>query len=438
MVKRINRILLAVGCGLLLLLSWLTVITARSDAQKQAELLAQADAYIQDEIYIRALPLLEEAAGYDAKHTIEAEEALKNVYLHLIGQSGYSTKYTNLLSKQMGRKDADPAVFAEAAEYYLEASKESEAFAVLRDGIAKTGSEELTELYEDVRYQYKVSSYTYQDVTAACNGAIPVELDGYWGLASASGSLVIPCEYDQISTYSNGQAIVRKGAVISGVDSSNNRVALFHGEADSFSNFNENRLGLKTSEGWVVANGTFGTGGLLLEELGMYSDGCAAAKLDGKWGVLGADWQEWVIPPEYDGIVQDELGRCWAQDAVFVRQDGQVLLLVDGEPVGEPYEDARPFADGWAAVKKNGKWGFIDTQGTVMLDYQFEDALSFGQHLAAVKQGRNWGYISLRGELVIEPIFLEARSFSQGSAAVRTADGWKFITLLEYEGGTGL
>ena len=158
MVKRINRILLAVGCGLLLLLSWLTVITARSDAQKQAELLAQADAYIQDEIYIRALPLLEEAAGYDAKHTIEAEEALKNVYLHLIGQSGYSTKYTNLLSKQMGRKDADPAVFAEAAEYYLEVSKESEAFAVLRDGIAKTGSEELTELYEDVRYQYKVSS----------------------------------------------------------------------------------------------------------------------------------------------------------------------------------------------------------------------------------------------------------------------------------------
>ena len=407
MVKRINRILLAVGCGLLLLLSWLTVITARSDAQKQAELLAQADAYIQDEIYIRALPLLEEAAGYDAKHTIEAEEALKNVYLHLIGQSGYSTKYTNLLSKQMGRKDADPAVFAEAAEYYLEASKESEAFAVLRDGIAKTGSEELTELYEDVRYQYKVSSYTYQDVTAACNGAIPVELDGYWGLASASGSLVIPCEYDQISTYSNGQAIVRKGAVIS-------------------------------AEGWVVANGTFGTGGLLLEELGMYSDGCAAAKLDGKWGVLGADGQEWVIPPEYDGIVQDELGRCWAQDAVFVRQDGQVLLLVDGEPVGEPYEDARPFADGWAAVKKDGKWGFIDTQGTVMLDYQFEDALSFGQHLAAVKQGRNWGYISLRGELVIEPIFLEARSFSQGSAAVRTADGWKFITLLEYEGGTGL
>ena len=23
------------------------------------------------------------------------------------------------------------------------------------------------------------------------------------------------------------------------------------------------------------------------KELGMYSDGCAAAKLDGKWGVLG-------------------------------------------------------------------------------------------------------------------------------------------------------
>ena len=438
MVKRINRILLAAGCGLLLLVSWLMVITARSDAQRQEELLAQADAYVQDEIYIRALPLLEEAAGYDAKYTIEAEEALKDVYLHLIGQSGYSTKYTDLLDKQMAREDAAPAVFAEAAEYYLEASKEEEAFAALREGIAKTGSEELTGLYEDVRYQYKVSSYTYQDVTAVCNGAIPVKLDGYWGLASASGSLVIPCEYDQISTYSNGQAIVRKGSVISGVDSDNNRVALLHREATDFTNFNENRLGLKTPEGWVVANGNFGTGSLLLEELGMYSNGCAAAKLDGKWGVLSSDGQEWVLPPEYDGIVQDELGRCCAQDAIFVVQDGMVRLLVDGEQVGDSYEDARPFADGWAAVKKDGKWGFIDTEGNVMVDYQFEDALSFGQHLAAVKQGRNWGYISLRGEMVIEPIFLEACSFSQGSAAVRTADGWKFITLLEYEGGTGL
>ena len=50
--------------------------------------MAQAAAYVEDEIYIRAVPLLEEAAAYEDAHTLEAEEALKNVYLHLIEKSG--------------------------------------------------------------------------------------------------------------------------------------------------------------------------------------------------------------------------------------------------------------------------------------------------------------------------------------------------------------
>lgn len=86
-------------------------------------------------------------------------------------------------------------------------------------------------------------------------------------------------------------------------------------------------------------------------------------------------------------------------------------------------------------MKQNGKWGFIDTQGNVCIDFQFDDALSFGQHLAAVKVGDLWGYVSLRGEVVIDPVFLEAGSFYEGSAPVRTADGWQFITLLEFKKG---
>ena len=167
----------------------------------------------------------------------------------------------------------------------------------------------------------------------------------------------------------------------------------------------------------------------------MFSNGAAAAKTGGKWGLLATDGETWLLEPEYDGIIQDQLGRSYAQNAVFVRQGGAVQLLVDGEAVGEAYEDARPFADGWAAVEQNGKWGFIDTQGTVCIDFQFDDALSFGQHLAAVKVGDLWGYVSLQGEVVIDPVFLEAGSFYEGSAPVRTADGWQFITLLEFKKG---
>ena len=433
-----KRVLLVAGCVLLLAVSWLTAITAQSDAQRQEELLQQASSYLQDEIYVRAIPLLEEAAGYEDTYTMEAEEVLKGCYLQMIDQSGYEQKYTDLLDKQMAREDAAPACFEEAARYYLSRSDLQEALAVLRDGVAKTGSEELEALYEQERYQYQMEDNLFQDVTAIYNGAVQVKKDGRWGLANAAGEIVIPCEYDWISTYSNGEAIAKRDAVISGIDSSANRVALLHGDASTFSNFAENCLGLKTKDGWLLANGEFHTGSTYFEELGMFSDGGAPAKMDGKWGILDVSGGDWLIAPEYDDIIRDELGRSYRNGTVFVRSGAQVFLLVDGEQVGEAYEDARPFADGWAAVKKNGTWGFIDREGVVQIEYQFEDARSFGQHLAAVKVDGKWGYVSLKGEMAIEPSYLDAKSFSAGSAPVRTEAGWRFITLLEYEEGTGL
>lgn len=452
--KRAKRIMICVGCAVLLLISWVVAVTAKTDAQKQEELLAQASDYIADEIYILAVPLLEEASSYEDAHTLEAETTLKDVYLKLIDQTGFRNKYTALLEKQMARDGAAPEVFAEAAQYYMERSRVRQALAILRNGVEETASEYLKDLYEKQRYAFRAGREVYQDVTELCGGAIQVKQGDKWGLATAKGGLNVPCEYDWVSTYENNRAIVRKNEVISAVDGNNNRVALLHGSAfaqsgveqdngasgtvENFGNYADDRLGLKTENGWILANGEFATASTVFEEIGMYRNGYAPAKLDGKWGLLDTSGTEWLLAPEYDAIVQDMLGRSYDQGAVFVVRNGRTLLLVDGEQVGDTYEDARPFNGGWAAVKKNGKWGFIDTAGTVQIDYQFDDAMSFGQHLAAVKQGEKWGYISLYGEMMIAPEFMEARSFSNGSAPVKTSEGWKFITLIEYEEAAGL
>lgn len=434
--KQMKRVLFAVGCIALLLASYAATITSKSDAEKQLELMEQADQYLQDEVYIRAIPLLETATAYRDEYTLQAEETLKGVYLKMIQKSGYARKYTDLLDKQMARKDAAPEVFLEAASYYLKLSRYGLAFSVLKDGIEKTGSQDLVDLYEANRYQYTVNRDTYQDVTAIYNGAIQVKLDGFWGLANARGNLLIPCEYDQVSTFSEDRAIVRKGKTISAVDQDNNRLALLHEAAEEVGSFGGGRVSLRTDAGWQRASGELQVGSMAFEAIGMYSNGYAPAKINGRWGLVDTG-SEWLLQPEYDGVIQDELGRCYAQEAVFVKKGDQAVLLVDGQQIGA-YEDAKPFQDDWAAVKKDGKWGFIDVDGTIKIDFQFDDALSFGQHLAAVRQGDLWGYVSLEGQVVIEPIFLEAKSFCKGCAPVRDADGWKFITLLEYEEEAGL
>lgn len=436
--KKTKRILLGLTCAALLVTSWVAAITAKSNADRQRELINQAAAYTADEVYILAVPPLEEAAAYQDDYTLEAETALKEVYLCLAGKDDFKRRYENLLDKQMARKNVAPEVFREAAQYYLEQNKLLDALAVLKTGIAKTGDEELTRLYEDNRYEFSLGRDFYDEAAAICGGASQVAKDGRWGLASSSGLLVIPCEYDQISTFDGDRAIVRKGDVISAVDQDNNRVALLHTEIENFGNYIENRLGLKTTEGWVLSGGNFGTGETIFEDLGAFSDGYAPAKINGKWGLIASNGSDWLLEPEYEDIVRDELGRCYAQKALFIRRNGGVYLLVEGQEICGPYEAAQPFNDGWAAVKRNGKWGFIDTEGTVKIDFQFDDALSFGQHLAAVEKDNLWGYVSLLGELAIEPQFLEAKSFSNGCAPVRTSLGWQFITLLEFEQGGGL
>jgi len=436
--KKTKRILLGLACAALLAASWAAAVTAKSGADRQRELIDQAAAYTADEIYILAVPLLEEAASYQDDYTLEAEAALKEVYLRLAGKDDYERRYTELLDRQMARKDAAPEIFREAALYYLEENELSDALAALKDGIAKTGDEGLTRLYEDSRYAFTLSRDFYDEAGALCGGASQVALNGRWGLASSSGLLVIPCEYDKISTFDGDRAIVQKDGVISAVDQNDNRVALFHGEAEDFGSCIGNRVGLKTAEGWLIASGTFGTGETLFEDLGAFSDGYAPAKLNGKWGLIASNGSDWLLEPQYEDISRDELGRAYAQETLFVRRGGGVYLLSGGEEAGGPYEDARPFGEGWAAVRQNGKWGFIDTEGTVRIDFQFDDALSFGGHLAAVKTDGLWGYVSLLGELAIEPQFLEAKSFSEGHAPVRTALGWQFLTLSEFEKGGGL
>lgn len=436
--KLVKRVMLGIACVALIAVSWVVAASAKSDTELQLELMETARKYTEDKAYVTAVPYLEEAAGYNGEYTGRAEEMLKEAYLNLLSTSGYTRKYTELLEKEMSRKDPSPETFMEAADYYENVNKTKTALEVLRQGVSKTGDEELTERYESTRYQFKYMRVSYEDVTSVSEGTIQVKQNGLWGIADMTGNIIIPCEYEKITTMSNGITAVVKDGEIYTVDKNNDRTALFHGDGTDVGPFGNGRLSIRTSEGWILADSNLNAAKMPLDWIGMYSEGVIPAAQNGKWGFLAPGGASWKTEPCYDEIICDELGRCAAQDAFFVRENGEVRLFSKGEYISGSYEDAKPFADGWAAVKKDGKWGFIDTEGNVKIGFQFEDALSFGQHLAAVKVNGLWGYVSLRGEVVIDPVFQEARTFYNGSAAVKTNVGWQFITLLEYEEGYGL
>ena len=62
-----------------------------------------------------------------------------------------------------------------------------------------------------------------------------------------------------------------------------------------------------------------------------------------------------------------------AEDASFERSDFEFMDL-NGNILGFGYEDAYGFFEGYAPVKKDGKWGYIDKNGRCITGYIFDKA----------------------------------------------------------------
>lgn len=72
------------------------------------------------------------------------------------------------------------------------------------------------------------------------------------------------------------------------------------------------------------------------------------------------------------------------------------------------------FGDGLLAVEKNGKWGFIDRQGRLVIPADFEDTEGFAEGKAAVKLDGFWGVIDTSGKLLVQPRYKSAGRYFGG------------------------
>ncbi len=97
--------------------------------------------------------------------------------------------------------------------------------------------------------------------------------------------------------------------------------------------------------------------------------------------------------------------------------------------------------NGWYVVQnQEGRYGYIDKNGSVMIDFEFEDAEKFSSGLAAVLVDGLWGFINEEGEMAIEPTYLVASvatintdpyvgscTFWDGVGKVKDGDRWVLI-----------
>jgi hypothetical protein len=90
---------------------------------------------------------------------------------------------------------------------------------------------------------------------------------------------------------------------------------------------------------------------------------------------------------------------------------------------GSTFEEANYFYEGLAVVKKNGKYGAVNSKGNIVIPFEYEKLGNFSSDRAyASLDGIHYGYIDSKNNCVIDFIYkdgqggFEPRSFSEGYA----------------------
>ena len=125
----------------------------------------------------------------------------------------------------------------------------------------------------------------------------------------------------------------------------------------------------------------------------------------------------------FDGARDFSKGLAW------VKKDGKWgYINTKGEQIVEcKFYDANVFNEGFAVVKKDGKWGYINTKGEQAIECKFDYANDFNEGLASVTKDGKYGYINTKGEQVIECKFDCAWNFSEGFAKVKKDGEYGYI-----------
>lgn len=296
-----------------------------------------------------------------------------------------------------------------------------------------------------------------------------------YGFINSNNEILIPLEYDQATTFSEGLACVKKDGKWKFINDKN-EIIIDNLKIEYPTRFKEGYARIHLGFGnmrFIDSKGKKSKEGF--ERLYEFSNGLARANSKGfkQHGYVNAKG-EWVI--KYQEKKPDDLSdfseglasfRIAGDNYKFPTKKGFMNTM--GETTIEPqYKEVGPFVNGIARANKAdiwhiNKWGYINKKGEAIIDFQYDEAFDFREGLAFVKRGpdglmidssgniifelgyyppfvfaegfapkfeektRKWGYINKSGEWLIQPQFDKVYDFKNGFAIIENKGQMGFI-----------
>ncbi len=267
----------------------------------------------------------------------------------------------------------------------------------------------------------------FDDIDRFKDGFAQVEIDDKKGLITTDGKVLFEPRFDKIDKFSEGVAEVKENDKYGLI--SNSGQILFEPVFDRISSFDkEGNADVEASGKWglINRNGKTLFEPKFQERLRFERNGLAIVKQDGSFGIV-KNTGEIAFEMKAE-LISYEQGIYVIGFADDWRLYGENMKPISGKYEGMDgfygFGSGKKFIrDNKVAVRKDGKWGFINTSGVEVIKpaYDVIHPDGFKCSFCAVKVGDKWGYIRPDGSWFKEPEFDNADGFT-GIGNVATAN----------------
>ncbi len=177
--------------------------------------------------------------------------------------------------------------------------------------------------------------------------------------------------------------------------------------------------------GKIVVQAIYNSAGYFVEDM------AKIAKINDRneylYGFIDISGRE-VIPPKFITVSDFDGGSA----RVKIRESYFYLLKNGTVLTKNPFDDVYAATNGVSIFKKDNKYGYVNVDGTILLNAMFTSAYNFSEDGLAVvstNEGRKieYGVITKNGSFIVPPRYTGIKHFVKGFSALKENNQWKVI-----------
>lgn len=430
-----NHTIICAILVVVVIFGWFAAITGIGDPARSAynAHITQAEDYFQRGLFQKAISEFE--AALEIKDTVEVWASMLQAYEARYAENAdIYDDYVDAVSNAVGAYDDNIDFVKKQVQLYLTEDEVVSAFNALEHAIdAGIDDKAIVTLHDEIKFRYDMRRGDYSAVESCVNGYYRIKRNGYWDYMDLNGSFsgLVNVTFlgavgeDDIRVLNENDRIVL-------MDDDDVVQGILPAEVEAVGIYSDERIPAKV-------RGVYGYYDILGDKLygeyqmaSSYESQIAAVQQNETWYLIDENGER-ISENNYEDVRLNIDGTALKEDVFAAKVDGKYHLFNEKEEkIGDfsCTDIGVVTEDGAIAFCRDGKWGYVNTDGEELIAPAYAGAKSFSNGLAAVFDGNLWGFVDAAGYLAIPYQFKDVDYFSEeGTCLVMTEEEWQLLRL---------